>query len=148
MFLTATPAGAPSSQVGWAELWFPAPSLVAAFPSSSLGCFHTQKKEWILAPLPEASPAQAQLRLVTREDTEKPLVLQVTFLAGGSPIAVFPSKFLGFDIQAKTFPSVTFPLARSGVLCTSLGSFLAGCPRLHSSSASPEGYITLPLGVS
>lgn len=38
------PVGAPSSQVGWAELWFPGPlGSVAAFPSSSLGCFHKRK---------------------------------------------------------------------------------------------------------
>lgn len=81
------PAGAPLSQVGWAELWFPAP-YAPPLPSRALAKVSSPRRtERVSAPLPEASLARAQLLLVAGEGAAgKPRTGQVTFPGPSQPV--------------------------------------------------------------
>ena len=81
------PAGAPLSQVGWAELWFPAP-YAPPLPSRALAKVASPRRtERVSAPLPEASLARAQLLLVAGEGAAgKPRTGQVTLPGPSQPV--------------------------------------------------------------
>lgn len=74
-------AGAPLSQVGWAELWFPAP-YAPPLPSRALAKVSLRGTERVPAPLPKASLARAQLLLVAGEGATGKLWTALVTLPG------------------------------------------------------------------
>lgn len=103
-----------SSQVGWAELWFPGPlGSVAAFPSSSLVVSTKEKRE---VGTSTHFRGFTRLGLAAVSDPaghcEKPLVIQMTFLARGSSCPFFflvNSCFLrGKRNLSLPFPNISF----------------------------------------